>query len=135
MGAGSKCRTIIGLWAVGFTGYCINGPMGFRFGGNNVYKQAGILCLFIIKILFLNRQNRLNAPHYNIDHYDSLITSIAACLYTLLPPNRNPIGPFIQYPVNPTAHKPIIVRHLLPAPIPHNVVHLIYFVDSKTISL
>jgi hypothetical protein len=42
MGAGSKCRTIIGLWAVGFTGYCINGPMGFRFGGNNVYKQAAM---------------------------------------------------------------------------------------------
>ena len=42
MGAGSKCQTIIGLWAVGFTGYCINGPMGFRFGGNNVYKQAAM---------------------------------------------------------------------------------------------
>ena len=42
MGAGSKCGTIIGLWAVGFTGYCINGPMGFRFGGDNVYKQAAM---------------------------------------------------------------------------------------------
>jgi hypothetical protein len=27
MGARSECLTIIGLWAVGLTGYCINGPM------------------------------------------------------------------------------------------------------------
>ena len=40
MGARSQCSTIIGLWAVGFPGYCINGPMGFRFGGTKGYKQA-----------------------------------------------------------------------------------------------
>ena len=42
MGARSQCRTIIGLWGVGFPGYCINGPMGFRFGGTKGYKQAAL---------------------------------------------------------------------------------------------
>lgn len=41
MGFGSSCRTTIGLWAVGFSGYCIDGPMGYRFGASG-FKQAVI---------------------------------------------------------------------------------------------
>lgn len=40
-----KCQTIIGLWAVGFSGYCINGPTGYRVGTSG-YKQAVLeVCL------------------------------------------------------------------------------------------
>ncbi|XP_071155442.1 tyramine beta-hydroxylase-like isoform X1 [Mytilus edulis] len=41
MSAASNCNQMIGLWAVGFTGYCIDGPMGFRIGQSG-FKQAAL---------------------------------------------------------------------------------------------
>lgn len=42
MEASSKCRTVIGGWTAGSPGYCIKGPMGFRFGGAGGFKQAAM---------------------------------------------------------------------------------------------
>ncbi|CAG2247962.1 DBH [Mytilus edulis] len=41
MSAASNCNQMIGLWAVGFSGYCIDGPMGFRIGQGG-FKQAAL---------------------------------------------------------------------------------------------
>jgi len=40
MAGGTSCRSLIGVWAVGDVGQCVNSQMGFRIGPNGGFQYA-----------------------------------------------------------------------------------------------